>query len=87
MSMNSEMRFEEALKRLASEEPMIKAQGAGVSTQECKTRVLYAKRVIETANRIDAIEQGVIAEMEAQETHAVKTTERIVGEKPVDNSH
>ncbi|MCK5612594.1 hypothetical protein KAR91_62560 [Candidatus Pacearchaeota archaeon] len=75
-------RYKLALDRLASSTPMITTRDSGVSTSECKARVLFAKRILETANRNDAIEMGVIAEMNSQMKGSPIVNETLVGDKP-----
>ena len=76
-------RYKEALQRLASDKPMIIGKETGISTPECKTRILYIQRVLETVNRIDAIELGVIAEMQAQSKNIPIAAETLIGEHPL----
>ena len=85
--MNIQARLQEALKRLASDEPMLKGSDKGTNTLEFKTRVLYAKRVLSTANKNTAIEKGVIAEMQAQSSIEPTVTETMLGEHPLPQGH
>jgi len=76
-------RYKNALVRLADDKPMMRAKETGVSTPECRARIIYAKRVLENLNGIEAIESGVIAEMEMQTSTSPQVTEVLVGEHPV----
>lgn len=80
-------RYKDALERLSSGTPMIKAKDSGFESVEIKTRVLYIKRVLETPNRIDAIEAGVISEMETQQCSAPKKGEVKIGEVALSQQH
>lgn len=80
-------RYKMALERLSKDAPMIKANESGIETPECKARVIYAKRVLENINNIEAIEVGVIAEMEKQTSCAPKVQETMVGEHPTSPHH
>jgi len=80
-------RYKDALERLSSDKPMMKAKDSGIQSAECKSRILYVKRVLETSNRIDAIETGVIAEMEKQQSSAPKMGEIKVGEVNLTEQH
>lgn len=80
-------RYKDALERLASDAPMMKAKDSGINSSECKSRILYAKRVLKSMNRIDSIELGVIAEMESQENKAPVKGEVKVGEVNLSKQH
>lgn len=77
-------RYKQALERLVSDRPMIKGKETGVTSPECKARILYVKRVLETVNNIDAIEAGVTAEMEKQIIGRPIVSETLVHEQPAD---
>lgn len=81
--MNNEARFKDALARLASDKPMLSGKGKGAGTEEYRTRILYANRVLSTSNRNDAIESGVIAEMQSQSSTQPAVTETLLGEHPL----
>ncbi|KKN13371.1 hypothetical protein LCGC14_1006900 [marine sediment metagenome] len=81
------IRYKDALIRLADSKPMISVKESGVGSIECKARILYAQRIIETLNRNDAIELGVVAEMQAQSSDAPIVSETLVGEHPLEQGH
>jgi len=76
-------RYKAAIERLANKNQMIKGKESGVDSPECKTRILYAKRVLENLNSIEAVEAGVISEMELQVSGSPVVTETLLGEHPV----
>lgn len=85
--MDKATRYAIALQRLADDKPMMKGKETGISSLECKARILYTLRVLETSNRNDAIELGVIAEMESQSSDAPVVSETLLGEHPLDQGH
>lgn len=80
-------RYKDALLRLADDKPMMKAKESGIASPECIARIIFVKRVLETTNKNDAIELGVIAEMESQLSQRPIVSETLVGEHPLNQGH
>lgn len=77
-------RYRLALVRIMGETPFMKKTESGINSIECKTRRLYVDRILNTTNRIDAIEKGVIAEMSAQDLSTPQQMETMLGDVPAD---